>query len=331
MTQPQQYTPSPTPAADSSFPETQRPELPPVKWLKPALLFIATVFSVMLAGAQQVTPPGHPLTLQTWLDGWIFAVPLMAILLSHEFGHYVAARLHRVPASLPYFIPMPYVSILGTMGAVIGMRSRISSRRALLDIGAAGPIAGMVVALPVLVWGLLHSQVLPVTGSGLQEGQCVLYWLMKRVLLGRIPAGYDVFLHPVAFAGWTGLFLTMINLLPVLQLDGGHIAYALLGPRQNVVSRWIHRSLPLLFVANVAVQLAPHVAGGTVSESWGMAVGNSLFWLVWFGVLFGLKRFGGKEHPPTEPGDLGPVRRVIAIGCMVLFVLLFMPAPMTLY
>ncbi len=285
-------------------------------------MFLTTVGTVFWAGAYQVAQPGDEFDAKLLLRGWVFAVPLLAILLAHEFGHYIAARLHGVPASLPFFIPMvPWGSPLGTMGAVIAMRGRIKSRNALVDIGAAGPLAGMVVALPVLVWGLLHSPVQRATGIGLLEGESLLYLLLKRVTLGAIPDGHDVFLNPVALAGWAGLFLTMINLVPVGQLDGGHIAYALFGPVHNRIARLVHGSLLGLGVLIVATRWA---LGGSLEVS----VASGAFWLVWFGLLFLLKWIGGRDHPPTEPGELGPGRRLVAAGSLLLFVLLFMPTPL---
>ncbi len=293
------------------------------------VLFLATVLSVCFAGALQVMAEGDSMTWSTLLRGWVFAVPLLSILLAHEFGHYIAARVHGVPASLPYFIPMP--NIFGTMGAVIAMRGRIASRKALLDIGASGPLAGMVVALPVLVIGLLLSEVRPVTGDGILEGQCILYSVLKWIIVGHIPDGHDVFLHPAALAGWAGLFVTMINLLPVGQLDGGHIAYALLGPVQNRVAKVIHYALLPLFVVVFLINSVPLVHDGTFNHKWDLVLNNSSFWLVWFALLYLLRRLSGADHPPTEPGELGRTRRIIAIGCLILFVLLFMPTPLSRY
>lgn len=309
----------------ANAPEQARPA-----WPTNLVLFVVTVVSVFFAGAAQVVTPEEASGLidllrpQVLVRGWVFAVPLMSILLAHEFGHYIAARVHRVSASLPYFIPLPALSPLGTMGAVISMKGRIQSRRALLDIGAAGPLAGMAVAVPVLVWGLLHSPVLPITGHGMLEGQSILYWMFKRLTVGPIPDGHDVFLHPTAFAGWAGLLVTMINLIPVGQLDGGHIAYALLGPLQNRVARIVHHVLPAVFAAVFGWQ----VLTGT---AWKMAFSAALPWLVWWGMLFVLLRLSGRDHPPTEPGKLGSVRTVIAVGSLLLFVLIFMPMPMSEY
>lgn len=285
---------------------------PSVKWRLPLALFTATVVSVLFTGMRYEGGDGWA---QIW-RGWTFAVPLLAILVTHELGHYVAAVIHRVPASLPMFIPMP-VSPFGTMGAVISMPEPIRSRNALLDVGAAGPLAGMVVAVPVLILGLSQSEVRPLEGGGLLEGQSLLYLALKHWVVGPIPPGHDVFLTSTAFAGWTGLLVTMLNLLPVGQLDGGHVAYALFGERQNRIGRVIHGLLPLLFLGNLAVW-----------RDWQ----PGLVWVVWF-VLLGLLRraAGGVEHPPTDPDEaLSPGRRAIAVVTLVLFVFIFMPTPLRL-
>jgi membrane-associated protease RseP (regulator of RpoE activity) len=298
-----------------------------LNWRVPLLLFVATVGSVLYTGAILGRHSGEPLRL---LSGVSFTVALMSILLTHEFAHFLFARHHGVNASLPFFIPMPKFSPFGTMGAVILMRDRIKSKNALLDIGASGPLAGMIVALPVLLYGLSISKVQPVTPGGLQEGQSLLYLLLKRVVLGPIPEGSDVELHPVAFAGWVGLFVTMLNLLPVAQLDGGHIAYALFGRRQDTYSRIVRFSLLGLALFNFGSRVFPVLRGvpyATVEEN---AIMSSAMWAVWFVLLSLLERFSGGSHPPTEPGTLSPVRRVVAIGSLVLFVLLFMPTPITL-
>lgn len=289
--------------------------------------------SVLHTGAAmrlaELHPEGAPAFEVAHLPlGASYAAALLGILLTHEFGHYFAARLRRVPASLPYFLPMP-LSPFGTWGAIIGMPERITSRRALLEIGAAGPLAGLAVALPLLVYGLSLSPVKPLEPGSLMEGQCLLYLLVKRLVVGPIPAGYDVFLHPVAFAGWAGLFVTMINLLPYGQLDGGHIAYALLGPRQNRIGRWVRWATLPVFLFNLASQLAPLARRGFEREAVSLALSNSAFWLVWFGMLTLMARVSGPDHPPTDPGEeLGPARTAIAVLCLVLFVLLFMPAPL---
>jgi membrane-associated protease RseP (regulator of RpoE activity) len=296
----------------------------------PALLFLLTCASVLWTGASMIGR-GLPETFGELSRGWVYAVPLMAILTCHEFGHYIAARIHRVPASLPYFLPLPMISPFGTLGAVIAMPERIRSRNALLDIGAAGPIAGMCVALPVLIYGLQLSPVEPQSTSGyLQEGQSLLYWALKRLVLGPIPEGHDVILHPTATAGWVGLLVTMLNLIPWGQLDGGHIAFALLGPTQNRVARGVRHAVLLCFAYNLAAFVLP-VLRGASRMSLGEAISNSLTWLIWFALLSLLGRFMGHDHPPFEPGELSRSRRRVAIGCLLLFVLLFMPTPLASY
>jgi len=310
-------------------------EREPTKYGLNLILFVLTALSVFWSGAAELDA-----TLAESLDprrlleiwrGWPFAVPLLAILVAHESGHYVAARLHRVPASLPFFIPLPKLSPFGTLGAIIGMSGRIRSRVALLDIGAAGPLAGMLVALPVLAIGLSKSPVLPNSEHYTQEGQSLLYMFMKRVFAGPIPDGSDVQLHLTAMAGWVGLLVTMINMLPWGQLDGGHIAYALFGERQHAIARWVRRSLLLLFAFNLLRFVLPVVLHKS-SLGYGFAISNSLFWLIWFGFTGLVGRIsGGADHPPFEPGELGRGRRAVAWLCLIMFVLLFMPTPYAVY
>jgi membrane-associated protease RseP (regulator of RpoE activity) len=284
------------------------------------LLFLATVVSVMIAGHEMMVGWGFtPQESATWWSGWPFALPFLLILACHEFGHWFAARIHRVPASLPYFLPVPMV-LFGTMGAIITMPERIRSRAALLDIGAAGPLAGMVVAIPTMLIGLSLSQVGALGPEGyVQEGQSLLYLLLKRCMFGSIPAGHDVHLHPTAFAAWGGFLITMINLLPYGQLDGGHIAYALFGPKQNRYATFVRSSCLLLFGYNVYVFGVSSV------------LGNSLFWLLWWVITGVMARVSGAEHPPFEESELSPRRRLVAAFCLLLFLLLFMPTPIAQY
>lgn len=321
-------TPPPSARASSDPPPR------PLTWRTNLVLFVATVLSMFLTGAaySRAIPEGSGLLglVRTLPHGWRFAVPLLAILLTHEFGHFFAARYHRVDASLPYFIPLPLLSPFGTMGAIISMRGRIRSRNALLDIGASGPLAGLCVAIPVLVVGLMGSPVEAISSPGIQEGQSLLYIALKRVILGPIPPGHDVFLNPVAFAGWSGLFVTALNLIPIGQLDGGHIAYALFGPRQNRYAHALHWGLLGMFALNLVMFAAPIVQSGS-RDGFGQAFANSMFWLTWFVLLHMLKRVSGRDHPPTEPGELSPLRRSIAVVSLVFFVLLFMPTPWATY
>jgi membrane-associated protease RseP (regulator of RpoE activity) len=311
-------------------------------------LFAATFASMMYVGA-------GPEAGSSMLRGWKFAVPLLLILAVHELGHFVFAKVHRVDASLPYFLPFP-LSMLGTLGAVIAMRGPPRSRNALLDVGASGPIAGMLVAIPVLVVGLRLSHVEPVAlhGSGsLDEGQSLFYLAMKWVVLGPIPNGYDVALHPTAFAGWAGLLMTMLNLIPVGQLDGGHVAYALLGNKADRLSVWVRRAL-LAIGAAVATYCVAHAR--SLGDGWPDSLGASESALIWpiywllLGVLTRSDRPDGvaaqsaierglrvlhhtllgprEAHPPTDDETLSRGRRVVAWCTLLLFVLLFMPLPM---
>jgi membrane-associated protease RseP (regulator of RpoE activity) len=310
--------------------ETTRAARPGRLWT-PILLFVATCLSVLWTGAAMVLHGQVPTTLAELASGWVYALPLMSILFCHEFGHYIAARVHGVPASLPYFLPLPAISPFGTLGAVITMPDRIRSRNALLDIGAAGPLAGMAVALPVLLFGLSLSPVeAQSTGEYLQEGQSLLYWLLKYLVKGNIPSGHDVILHPTATAGWVGLFVTMINLLPWGQLDGGHIAFALLGKTQNRIARLVRWGVLGFFVYNLLSFVLPVLLGHS-NMPLRVAIENSLTWLVWYGLLGLMSRMTGREHPPVEVGALTPARRGVAVVCLALFVLLFMPTPLANY
>lgn len=306
--------------------------------LVPALLFLATVWSVFHAGAllAGALPPRGPLVglfdPKFLLTGASFALPLLAILVTHELGHYVAARWHGLPASLPYFIPLPLLGFFGTLGALIGMHDDVRSRNALLDLGASGPLAGLVVAIPTVMWGLAHSELAPQLSHGyLQEGSSLFYLFLQRVIVGPIPPGYDLMLHPTALAGWAGLWLTMLNLFWWGQLDGGHVAYALLGERHHWLARWSRRALLALFAYNVLRFVVPVLLG---ESRLGLreALSNSAFWLVWFVVLHVVERASGEsQHPPYEPGPLSRARKVVGWLCMALFALLFMPTPLAQY
>lgn len=304
-------------------------------WRTPVLLFFATLMTTSLVGAEMhgIDPieafdrGGTLAMLRALLAGWDFALPLMSILLAHELGHYVAGRLHHVDISPPYFIPMP-LSLLGTMGAVIRMSGRIARRDALLDVGASGPLAGLVVTLPVLVYGIATSPIepLPEAGNFIIEGRSLLYVGLLYLLKGPIPAGHDIMLSPTAFAGWAGLLVTMINLVPVGQLDGGHIAYALWGPAQDRYARWFRFALPLVALLTGAWFGIPAILAHQTPEEIATEWASGLHWLVWFVVLTVLARFTGPEHPPTDDAQLSPRRRAVAIGTLILFVLLFMPS-----
>jgi membrane-associated protease RseP (regulator of RpoE activity) len=264
----------------------------------------------------------------TWLGGAAFGATLMGILMCHELGHYVVARHHRVDVSLPYFIPLPIS--LGTMGAVIRMRSPIDDRRALFDVGASGPVAGLIVAIPLLVIGLQLSTVGPSPADGSQEGNSILYALLKYAVFGRwLPGdGVDVQLHPMAFAAWVGLLVTMINLMPIGQLDGGHVARAALGQRHERWSARLHVALPIIgaAVGGVMFAIALH-AGRDVVGAVDYAKDGIIPWLVWTLLLGWMRRSAGEYHPPVGDAPLDPLRRALAIGMLILFVLIATPVP----
>jgi membrane-associated protease RseP (regulator of RpoE activity) len=266
------------------------------------ILFLVTLFTTTYAGA--LMEVGHPGRAFSQLhQGLSFSLTLLLILLCHEFGHYFMARKHGVEATLPYFIPAP--SLIGTFGAVIKMRSPLYSKRSLLDIGAAGPLAGVVIAIPASVIGLQLSEIRPVSGmqGGISLGSSLLFSLLSRLSVGALPENTDILLHPMAFAGWIGLLVTMLNLLPVGQLDGGHVAYALLGRFWHRVGAYL--VLPVLFILGVTAWQG---------------------WLIWCVLLLFLI---GTKHPPTidDHVPLDGRRKVIGWCALALFVLTFTPVP----
>jgi membrane-associated protease RseP (regulator of RpoE activity) len=295
-------------------------------------LFLLTLLSTTAKGALDMHNGASVFPL---VDGLSFSIPLMTILLCHEMGHYIAARIHRVPASLPLFIPLPPTfGLFGTMGAVI-LQSHSSDRRKLIDIGAAGPLAGLAVAIPVLIYGLSLSTVQPLHGVGMQEGNSILYAVLKRLVHGVwLPSGgRDVILHPTALAGWAGLLITMLNLLPLSQLDGGHVAYAYFGNRYGRASRLLHALLPVLAIGvtiwvyldsrAVLARLGLPISALTIAANAGFP------WLTWFVLIALLHRLsGGVDHPPVDDRDLPPSRARLFWVVLATFVIIFMPVPM---
>lgn len=265
----------------------------------------------------------------TWVGGIAFGATLMGILTCHELGHYFVGRRHGVDVSLPYFIPLPPPT-LGTLGAVIRMRRPIEDRGKLFDVGAAGPIAGLVVAIPLLVVGLHLSDLGPPQPGSFIEGNSILYALLKYAVFGRwLPGeGIDVQLHPMAFAGWVGLLVTMINLMPIGQLDGGHIAKSALGDSHEKWSARLHLALPVIGFVVGGIMLAQARAA---ELDWADAIryaGNGLTpWLVWTILLGWMRRNAGEYHPPVGETPLDPARKKLAFAMLVLFVLIATPVP----
>lgn len=266
------------------------------------LLFAATFATAALAYALNFGGA------DPFADGVSYAVALLAILLAHEFGHYILARVHDVDATLPFFIPAPPLFLIGTLGAFIRMRSMPRDRRALFDVGAAGPWAGIAVAVPLLVLGLALSEVKPLEpspGGAFYLGESLLLKALMWLVLGVDDGDVTIVLHPIAMAGWVGLLVTALNLMPVGQLDGGHIVYAALGARG-------HRAVSL----------------GTITALIVLVLGGATSWLVWALLLLAL----GLRHPRIVDDDapLDPVRRWGAVASLLLFVLTFMPEPLRL-
>ncbi len=312
----------------------KQPEPPKDKVSTNIILFVLTVFSVLLAGAQPEGPMPNDLVGQLLIlgknifTGWPFALSLLGILVAHEFGHYFMSLYHKTPATLPYFIPFP-LSPLGTMGAAIIMRGVPKNKRILFDIGVAGPIAGLVVAIPVLFYGLSLSTLgtIDPNPNGFIEGNSLIYFFAKYVTFGQLlPAplepqgilywiryfftggpipfgGTDVFIHPVAFAGWAGILVTALNLIPAGTLDGGHVIYGLFGDRSRKAFPYIVGLL---------------VAFGFFWSGW---------WL-WAALLFWLGRV--HAQPLDQITTLDPTRRLIGYAMIIVFLLVFTPVPFML-
>jgi len=263
-------------------------------------LFIVTLFSTLIAGAMQtgINPLKEP---EKIYKGLPFALTLMTILLVHELSHYFASKKHHTKATLPYFIPAP--TIIGTFGAFIKMKSPIMTRKALVDIGASGPIAGFIISIIVSTIGLFLSEVVAIreTKGALGLGDSLLFSFLSNMILNYQPGLQDIVLHPVAFAGWIGLFVTSLNLIPVGQLDGGHIAYALLGEKHFLLSNILLAIMVFL--------------GLLLWEGW-------IMWAVLLIIL-------GRRHPPVLHWEvpLDAKRRFTGWVSLTIFVFTFIPVP----
>jgi len=293
-------------------------------------LAVATILSVLVTGA------GYecqciPTTVAEWMMGLPMMLTMMVILMAHEFGHYFAARYHNVAVTLPYFIPLPIISPVGTLGAFIQLRSPFKTKRELFDIGVAGPLGGLIFAIPLIFWGVAGSAVNAIERGPtfILEGNSIFYLLVKfwvhgellpsfdtyeglpfvvefsRLLIGNIPGGggSDILINSIAFAAWFGLFVTAMNLIPVGQLDGGHIIYCLLGNKARVLG---------LTLIGVMVLAGIFLWPG---------------WLLWAGLTFFVI---GPSHPPplNDLIELDPTRKALAYLMIFLFVVLFMPNPL---
>lgn len=322
-------------------------------------LFIATFLSTMLAGAAFAMK--NPLELTNIVFGLEYAILIMIFLTAHEFGHYIAARVHGVDVTLPYYIPMPFVTLMpfGTMGALIRMRSPMTSRRVLFDIGAAGPIAGFIVCLGYLIVGMLttggpeslyafHPEYASLNGiiptSGMHFGDSLLIMGLREVLTpvaGWIPPMNEMYHFPLLCVGWIGMFVTALNMIPFGQFDGGHVLYALLGRQQWRVARVLW-SIVLVFVVFGLVGMAMDLLAEPVSMEpffWMQIhvlpilgeIRATVPWLFSLGqgwLLFALiiRFVVGIRHPDIpDPTPLDPMRTFIGWVAIAIFVLCFSP------
>jgi membrane-associated protease RseP (regulator of RpoE activity) len=265
------------------------------------ILFIATILTTFMTGWFQ---NGY------WQAGLWYGFAIISILLAHEMGHYLMCKKYGIKATLPYFIPfpLPFGNPFGTFGAVIKMESRIPSRKALFDVAVAGPLAGLALTIPAIYFGVQLSEIVEVRATAatgtIYLGESFLYAQLSRLAIGILPQGKDVLLHPLAFAGWAGLFVTALNLLPIGQLDGGHVVYALLGKRHNVVA--------------ITALIAFALISVFMYQGWILL----LFLLIWF----------GHRHPPTlDETPLDRKRIAIGIFTLIIFLLSFTPEPFKFY
>jgi membrane-associated protease RseP (regulator of RpoE activity) len=289
-------------------------------WLN-ILLFIVTALSTFFVGIilslnfkyAEIADQSYQLDLVANIFGdfhviflgLIYAAVLIAILLGHELGHYLTCRYYQINATLPYFIPAP--TLIGTLGAFIKIKSPITRKQQLFDVGIAGPLTGFILSLPALFYGLSLSKIVPSLPreESLIFGEPLLLKIIGSIIFRDIPSGFDIFLHPVAFAGWVGILVTAFNLFPVGQLDGGHISYALIGSK----SRSLARLFLLVFLA--------------------MGVFFWIGWFVWALIILIL----GLKHPRVidEEAPLGVSRKIMGFMAIAIFILSFIPAPIKGY
>ena len=270
------------------------------------ILFLATILTTLFAGCMwgNVDIFKNPLLLYR---GWPFSLSLMLILTAHELGHYFTSRRYGLQASLPYFIPVPH-PLLGTLGAFIKMKSRFSDRKALFDVGAAGPITGFIVSTGAIIVGLKLSTLVDVQeleGGTILFGESIFFTVLSRIVLGSIQEGYDILLHPIGLAGWFGLLVTVLNLIPIGQSDGGHIAYAVFGRKQETFSKVVFAGL---LPVGIFVWLG---------------------WLIMGFLLVAMSRF---RHPApiddATPLDLN--RKILGVVMLFMLVVCFTPVPLQL-
>lgn len=293
--------------------------------IKHIVLFILTVITTFISGY---------ILDGTILSGIYFSTSLLLILGAHEMGHYYFARRNNVLVTPPYFIPAPpFISPIGTFGAVIQIKSRMNTKKELFDVGVAGPIAGIVIAFPVLLTGLYLSRIVNLDNetveAGFALGDSLVFMLFSKLVFGNLPEGSEIFLHPLAFAGWIGLLVTALNLIPSGQLDGGHIVYSVFPKRWHMIISKTSIALliifgfgtePIFFLIN---EYANFDVRGTSLAFLQFKGWNG--WILWALIL----TFLGTKHPPTfyDEIDIGFKRKLIAVLALVIFVICFIPVP----
>jgi membrane-associated protease RseP (regulator of RpoE activity) len=313
----QEQSTEPVPPREFVPPVTPDTSVRPERRTKYLVLFVLTLLTTTFAGALWHRGfllgnggPAPPFwSVASLAPGLWYSVGVMAILGAHEMGHYVACRYYGVDASLPYFLPVPPPFFTGTLGAVIRIRQPIRTKRALFDIGIAGPIAGFLVAVPTLFIGVHLSNLRNIPqdlqGPITEFGEPLLFRIAQHLKFGVVPDGEYVNLHPLGFAAWFGMLATTLNLFPIGQLDGGHISYAILGRKSTLLSI------------------------GTVLCLMGLTSFVSLSWVVWTTMTVGMLIVFGPHHPRTndehEPLDSG--RMALALFAIVMFMLCFTASP----
>lgn len=287
---------------------------PKQKYKLNIILFFATLITTIFVGTNYYISfylgekiPRDPELLRrllsnplTYLYGLPYALTIMGILLAHEMGHYISSRIHGVDATLPYFIPAP--TLIGTFGAVIRMKSPINSKKALFDIGIAGPLSGFIVAIPAIIYGIKlsrHVSALPLK-EGIYLGEPLIMKIIYKIFYPDTPSEFTLLLHPIAFAAWFGILATAFNLFPIGQLDGGHILYSVIGKKTEILGK--------IFVLIL------------------LAMGFIFWegWLLWAGIIIII----GTKHPPVyEEEPLDGKRKFLAFIALLMFILSFTPIP----
>jgi len=302
------------------------------------ILFILTFVSTTFAGAAWVGK--DPFELKNFKYGLTYSILILIFLSCHEFGHYFAAKIHKVKVTLPFYIPFPllFLNPFGTMGAVIRMKSPAPSRKALFDIGIAGPVAGFIAAVAMLIYGMTHlppfdyiytihpeyiTTGIPLSGS-LSFGQTLIFWGLTKILTASpdvfMPPMSEVYHYPFLCVGWFGLLVTSLNLLPVGQLDGGHITYALFGSKHKIIARVFFIIMLAMGLFGLVQELLSWLLNIQILPKYGF-----INWLVWSILIFFVIKV---DHPPLyDPEPIGLKRKLWGLFGLFMFICSFTPSP----